>query len=67
MPSGDWTIEGLPNETHTLLKRYIQDVVKAYGSELEGIVLFGSAVRGEFMPGRSNLNILLVMASYDLA
>jgi predicted nucleotidyltransferase len=66
MPSGDWTIEGLPNETHKLLKRYIQDVTNAYGNELEGIVLFGSAVRGEFMPGRSNLNVLLVMASYDL-
>jgi len=66
VPSENWTIEGLPHETHTLLKRYIHDVTKVYGSELEGIVLFGSAVRGEFMPGRSNLNILFVMASYDL-
>lgn len=66
MPSGDWTIEGLPHETHALLKRYVHDVTKTYGSELQGIVLFGSAVRGEFMPGRSNLNVLLVMASYDL-
>jgi hypothetical protein len=67
MLSGDWTIEGLPNETHKLLKQYIQDLTKVYGSELEGIVLFGSAVRGEFMPGRSNLNVLLIMSSYDLA
>lgn len=67
MPSIDWTIEGLPNETHKLLKDYIQDVTKIFGSELEGIVLFGSAVRGEFMPGRSNLNVLLVMSSYKLA
>ena len=67
MPSGDWTIEGLPDETHKLLKQYIQDLLKLYGSEVEGIVLFGSAVRGEFMPGRSNINILLVMSSYDLA
>jgi predicted nucleotidyltransferase len=67
MSSGDWTIEGLPDDTHKLLKRYIQDVTKTYGSELEGILLFGSAVRGEFMPGRSNLNVLLVMSSYDFA
>jgi hypothetical protein len=67
MSSGEWIIEGLPTDTHKLLKRYIQDVTKVYGSELEGILLFGSAVRGEFMPGRSNLNILLVMSSYDLA
>lgn len=67
MPLGDWTIEGLSDETHKLLKQYIQDVTKVYGSELEGILLYGSAVRGEFLPGRSNLNILLVMAAYDLA
>lgn len=67
MPSGDWTIEGLPDGAHKLLKRYIQDVTKVYGIELEGVLLYGSAVRGEFMPGRSNLNILLVMSSCDLA
>jgi hypothetical protein len=67
MPSTDWVIEGLPNDTHKLLKSYINDVVKTYGNELEGVLLYGSAVRGEFMPGRSNLNILLVMSSYDLA
>ncbi len=44
----------------------MNDVVKTYGNELEGVLLYGSAVRGEFMPGRSNLNILLVMSSYDL-
>lgn len=64
---GEWTIEGLPDATHQLLKSYTKDVTKTYGSELEGIVLYGSAVRGEFIPGRSNLNIVLVMSSYDLA
>lgn len=66
MPLGNWTIEGLPEGTHTLLKSYIMDVTKIYGGELEGILLYGSAVRGEFMPGLSNLNILLVMSSYNL-
>jgi len=67
MQSVDWTIEGLPNETHTLLKSYVKDVTKVYGDELEGILLYGSAVRGEFLPGHSNLNILLVVSSYDLS
>jgi len=63
----DWTIDGLPDDTQTLLKSYIKDVTKTYGDEVEGIILYGSAVRGEFLPGRSNLNVLLVMSSYDLA
>ncbi len=63
----DWIIDGLPEETHKLLKSYVKDVTKVYGSELEGILLYGSAVRGEFLPGSSNLNLLLVMSSYDLS
>jgi hypothetical protein len=34
---------------------------------LEGVLLYGSAIRGEFLPGRSNLNILLLVSSYDSA
>jgi hypothetical protein len=68
MQSVDWTIDGLPEETQKLLKSYVKDVTKGYGQELEGILLYGSAVRGgEFLPGRSNLNLLLVMSSYDLS
>lgn len=67
MQSVDWTIDGLPEETQKLLRSYVKDVIKVYGQELEGIILYGSAVRGEFLPGRSNLNLLLVLSSYDLA
>ena len=67
MQSVDWTIDGLLEETQKLLKSYVKDVTKAYENELEGILLYGSAVRGEFLPGRSNLNLLLVMSSYDLS
>lgn len=67
MQSVDWTIDELPEETQKLLKSYVKDVAKVYGSELEGILLYGSAVRGEFLPGRSNLNMILVMSSYDLS
>ncbi len=67
MQSVDWTIDGLPDETQKLLKSYVKDVTQIYGHELEGILLYGSAVRGEFLPGNSNLNLLLVMSSYDLS
>ncbi|MEQ1848360.1 MAG: hypothetical protein ABL983_22605 [Nitrospira sp.] len=63
----DWTIDGLSEETHKLLKSYVKDVTRVYGSELEGILLYGSAVRGEFLPDSSNLNMLLVMSAYDLS
>ena len=67
MSSVMWTIDGLPEDTQQLLRSYVQDVVKAYGGQLEGVLLYGSAVRGEFLPGRSNLNVLLFVSSYDVA
>lgn len=60
-------IEGLSDETQKLLQTYVKDVKGVFGEQLEGMLLYGSAVRGEFLPGRSNLNILLLVSSYDSA
>ena len=67
MSSVKWTIDGLPEETQQLLRLYVKDVTQVYGAQLEGVLLYGSAVRGEFLPGRSNLNLLLFVSSYDVA
>ena len=60
-------IEGLPDATQKLLRTYVKEVTGKFGEQLEGLILYGSAVRGEFIPGRSNLNILLLVSSYDSA
>jgi hypothetical protein len=60
-------IEGLPEQTQKLLQAYSKDVKGAFGDQLEGLLLYGSAVRGEFLPGRSNLNLLFVVIGYDAA
>ena len=60
-------IEGLPGEIQKLLQTYVKEVKGRFGEQLEGMLLYGSAVRGEFLPGRSNLNILLLVSSYDSA
>jgi predicted nucleotidyltransferase len=60
-------IEGVPEETQRLLQRYAKEVKAAFGDRLESLLLYGSAVRGEFLPGRSNLNMLLLVSEYDAA
>ncbi len=60
-------IDGLPDNTQKLLRTYTKEVAGAFGERLEGMLLYGSAVRGEFIPGRSNLNILFLVSSYDSA
>jgi len=67
MGTTERVIEGLPDETQKRLLTYVKDVKGRFGEQLEGMLLYGSAVRGEFLPGRSNLNILLLVSSYDSA
>ena len=67
MGTTERVIEGLPEETQKLLHAYVKDVKTLFAERLEGVLLYGSAVRGEFLPGRSNLNLLLLVSSYDQA
>lgn len=67
MSSVQWVIDGLTEATQKLLRAYVQDVAKAFGDHLEAVLLYGSAVRGDFLPGRSNLNIVLFVSSYTVA
>ena len=67
MGTTERVIEGLPDDTQKLLQTYVKQVKGVFGEQLEGMLLYGSAVRGEFLPGRSNLNILLLVSSYDSA
>lgn len=63
MAGSEWVIDGLPDEYQQHLRAYVKDVQRVYGDSLDGVLLYGSAVRGEFLPGRSNLNIVLVVKS----
>jgi hypothetical protein len=67
MGTAERLIEGLPNDIQKRLQSYVKEVTGVFGAQLEGMLLYGSAVRGEFLPGRSNLNILLLVSSYDSA
>ena len=67
MATTERIIEGLPGETQKLLQAYSKDVKGVFGDQLEGLLIYGSAVRGEFLPGRSNLNLLLIVTGYDAA
>ena len=67
MATTERIIEGLPDETQKLLQTYAKDVKGTFGDQLEGLLVYGSAVRGEFLPGRSNLNLLLLVTGYDTA
>ncbi|HXF92213.1 MAG TPA: hypothetical protein VNK46_05615 [Nitrospiraceae bacterium] len=61
----DRSLDGLPAEVKEPLRAYMPEVLELFGSTLEGLVLYGSAARGEYLPGRSNLNLLFLLATGD--
>jgi hypothetical protein len=54
-------LDQAPEEVVVTLRAYVRSVTEAYGDQLEGVVLYGSAARGDFFPGRSNVNTLLLL------
>ena len=42
-------------------QRFAEEMRAAYGAELASVVLYGSAARGEYRPGVSDLNVLVLV------
>jgi len=56
----------LPLEVRQTLRAYLAEVTEIFGSTLQALILYGSAARGDFLPGRSNLNLLLVLSDHNV-
>jgi hypothetical protein len=50
-----------------IIKSFTQGLKDIYPEELQSLILYGSAVSGEFIDGHSNLNLLAVLKNTDLA
>lgn len=55
----------LPLEVRQTLRAYLTEVTGIFGPTLEAVILYGSAARGDFLPGRSNLNLLLLLSAHN--
>jgi predicted nucleotidyltransferase len=56
----------LPEETRPVLRAFLAEAAEIFGPSLEAVILYGSAARGEYLPGRSNLNLLLLVAAHEV-
>ena len=66
MPEFPSTWAGMPEETCHILRAYIKDTKIFFGEDIEAIILYGSLARGDFLQGRSNINILMVFLDLTL-
>ncbi len=53
----------LPEEVQEHLEKIRAQIHQDWSSVVDGLVLFGSAARGDFVAGRSNINLLVVVRS----
>jgi len=56
----------LPEDVRETLENYLTQFTKDWQSDLEGALLFGSAARGDFIAGRSNINILVITRHFSV-
>ncbi len=54
-------------ESNEKIDEFVKRIREAAGPNVESIILFGSAVSGDFHPGLSNLNLLCVLRDSSFA
>jgi predicted nucleotidyltransferase len=52
----------IPETPDEVFNELTSDFQKAYGDKLEGIFLYGSGAKGQYVPGQSDLNFLVVLS-----
>ena len=55
----------VPEAVRETLRPYLAQVQKLFGNVLEAVILYGSAAGGEYLPGKSNINLLILLAKQD--
>ncbi|HTY45086.1 MAG TPA: hypothetical protein VMD52_03730 [Patescibacteria group bacterium] len=56
----------IADQYKNILQRFAQELKDAYRDELVSLIMYGSAVSGEFVERHSNLNLLIVLKNTDL-
>ena len=66
MPISDPTWSKIPENVQATLKRYLVELRKLLGDQIEAVILYGSLPRGEYVEGHSNINLLLMLQTCSL-
>ncbi len=55
----------IPESVRATLRPYLAQIQTLFGDTLEAVILYGSAAGGEYLPGKSNINLLILLAKQD--
>jgi predicted nucleotidyltransferase len=51
----------IPKTPQEVFPEVVEDLKKIYGDGLQSIILYGSGARGDYVPGKSDINFLVVL------
>jgi hypothetical protein len=60
-------LSGVPAGVHASLSRLQQQLVQAAGKNLAGLILYGGLARGRYRPGRSDVNVVVLLHEVSAA
>jgi hypothetical protein len=60
----DSAFASLPEDLRALLRRYLKHLGGCFEEDLSAIVLYGSGAGADFLPDRSNVNVLVLLARH---
>ncbi len=60
----DSALASLPDELRALLRRYVKQIGVIFADDLAAILLYGSAAGPDYLPDRSNVNVLVVLTRH---
>jgi len=55
----------MDKKTQKLLDKFAAELKRDLGANLRSLILYGSGARGDFVPGRSDVNLMLILKSAD--
>lgn len=50
-----------PRKPEEIFREFTEDAKKVFGDDLRSIILYGSGARGDYRPGKSDLNFVIVL------
>lgn len=50
-----------------ILQKFCEETKKLFGNNLKTIILYGSSVSGDYIPKKSNLNLIVILEKIDLS
>ena len=56
----------IPESVRATLRPYLAQVQKLFSDTLEAVILYGSAAGVDYLPGKSNINLLILLAKQDM-